>query len=76
MTKELENVNITIYRNETLINERKKLQNNNSLFENVIIVFTDSVSRQHFKRVFKKLGKWIEQFMKYNIKENKNYKSF
>ena len=74
--KGIGNVNITIYRNETLINERKKLQNNNSLFENVIIVFTDSVSRQHFKRVFKKLGKWIEQFMKYNIKENKNYKSF
>ena len=67
-------ISININKNETLIEERKKLENNNSLFENVLIVYTDTVSRNHFKSSFPKLGKFIERFMKYP--NNNNYKSF
>ena len=45
-----------VHRNETLVKERKKVENPNSLYKNVMLVFTDGVSRQMFMRVFKKLG--------------------
>ena len=61
--KNIGHVEINIHRNESLIEERKKLENPNSLFKNVMLVFTDGVSRNNFMRVFKKLGKWIEKFL-------------
>ena len=53
--KDIGHVEINVHRNETLIEERKKLENPNSLFKNVMLVFTDGVSRQHFMRVLKNL---------------------
>ena len=70
--KDIGHVEINVHRNETLVNERKKLENKDSLFKNVMLIFTDGVSRQHFMRVFKKLGNWIEQFMK----PKNNYRSY
>ena len=62
-------ISMNIYKNETLIKERKKLENENSLFDNILIIYIDAVSRNHFKRVFPKLGKFLKNFMKYP-KEN------
>jgi hypothetical protein len=70
--KDKGHVEINVHRNETLVKERKKVENPNSLYKNVMLVFTDGVSRQMFMRVFKKLGKWIEKFMK----PNSNYRSY
>jgi len=70
--KNIGHVEINVHRNESLIKERKKLENPNSLFKNVMLVFTDGVSRNNFMRVFKKLGKWIEKFMP----PKKNYRTY
>ena len=67
-------IEMNIYKNETLVKERKKLENKNSLFENVLIVYTDTVSRNHFKSSFPKLGKFIEKFMKFP--NDYDYKSY
>ena len=55
--------------------ERKKLGlKNKSKFDNILFIFIDSLSREHFKRKLKKTTRFIEQFMK---KENENnYKSY
>ena len=58
-------ISMNVYKNETLVKERKKLENNNSLFDNFLIIYTDTVSRNHFKSAFPKLGKFLERFMKY-----------
>ena len=71
-------VHINVTKNETLIKERKKLENKNSLFENVIILYIDAVSRNRFKSALPKTAKFIEQFMKNNNEdaEKRKYKSF
>lgn len=71
-------VHINVTKNESLIKERKKLENKNSLFENVLILYIDAVSRNRFKSALPKTAKFIEQFMKYNNEdaEKRKYKSF
>ena len=61
---------ININKNETLSKIRKEIENNPnntniSLFNNVILIYIDCVSRQHFLRKMKKTSKFIEKFMKY-----------
>ena len=61
---------INIYKNETLSRIRKEIENNPnntnvSLFNNVMLIYIDCVSRQHFLRKMKKTSKFIEKFMKY-----------
>ena len=68
-------IKINIQKNETLVKERKQLEKENkSKFDNILFIFIDSLSREHFKRKLKKTKMFIEQFMK---KENdKDYKSY
>ena len=69
-------LNINIYRNETLIKERKELIKNNKdniKFENVIIIFIDAISRVSFLRNLPKTSKLLEKYYHAN-KDNKNDK--
>ena len=68
-------IKINVQKNETLVKERKQLEKENkSKFDNILFIFIDSLSREHFKRKLKKTKMFIEQFMK---KENdKDYKSY
>ena len=71
-------IKINVTKNETLSKERKKIsENKNSLFNNVLIVYVDALSRNHFQRKMKKLTKFIEPFMIYNLNETeKEYTAF
>ena len=65
---------ININYNETLSNERKKLEkNSNPYSENVMILFIDSVSRANSIRQLKKTLNFFEQFMSYKGGHNKKY---
>ena len=68
-------IKINIEKNEILSKERKKLgEENKSKFDNILFIFIDSLSREHFQRKMKKTKRFIEQFMK---KENDmEYKSY
>ena len=55
---------ITITPNKTLIEERRKLENPNSLFKNVLVLFLDTVSRKKFQTAFPLTSAWIEKYMK------------
>ena len=72
------NIKINVTRNETLSLERKKIaEDKNSLFNNVLIVYIDAISRNHFRRKLHKLAEYIEPFMEYNLNETqKKYTSF
>ena len=67
-------ININITRNETLSARRKQLETKDSLFNNIIMIYTDAVSRNHFKRKMPKTCAFIEKFMKNNF-ENDYVKS-
>ena len=71
-------VKINLTRNETLSNERKEVaKDKHSLFNNVFILYIDSISRNLFLRKFHKLAKLIEQYMPYNKDEKeKPFNSF
>ena len=67
-------VHINIKKNETLINERKKnAEKNKVIFNNIIVIFIDTLSRAHINRKLPKLKAWLEKFMKYDIKDYINY---
>ena len=69
-------LNINIYRNETLIKERKEISKNNKnniKFENVIIIFIDAISRVSFLRNLPKTSKILEKYY-YANNDNKNDK--
>ena len=72
------NIKINVTRNETLSLERKKIaEDKNSLFNNVLIVYIDAISRNHFRRKLHKLAEYIEPFMEYNLNETqKKYTTF
>ena len=55
---------ISITPNKTLIKERRKLENPNSLLKNVLLLFFDSVSRKKFQTALPITSKWIEKYMK------------
>ena len=63
-------IKINVIRNETLSKERKKIaENKHSLYNNVLVVYVDALSRNHFQRKIHKLSKYIEPYMLYNINE-------
>ena len=69
-------IKIKINKNENLAKERKELGlKYKSKFDNVLFIFIDSLSREHFKRKLKKTTKFIEKFMKKNNKD-KEYQSY
>ena len=74
LKKYMGKININITRNETLSARRKQLETKDSLFNNIIMIYTDAVSRNHFKRKMPKTCAFIEKFMKNNF-ENDYVKS-
>ena len=69
-------ININLNYNDDLSKQRKKLEKNaNPLYENIIFIFLDGISRAHFARNFKKTAKFIEQFLKYEGANNDKDKS-
>ena len=68
---------INIEKNETLIKERRKLRNNNSIYKNVLVIFIDTLSRPHFYRKFPKTAKFLKKFTSYEENfEKKNMTVF
>jgi len=65
-------ININITKNEKLSIERKNKEIPDSLFNNIIMIYTDAVSRAHFKRKMPKTCAFIEKFMKNNFENNYN----
>ena len=65
-------ININLTRNEKLAKERKNKESNISLFNNIIMIYTDSVSRAHFIRKMPKTCSFIEKFMKNNFDNDYN----
>ena len=60
------NIHINLNYDEELSKERKKLEKETEpLYDNIIFLFFDAISRKHFTRVFKKTSKFLENFMKY-----------
>ena len=66
-------INIQLNFNETLSKERKKLEKTNPNSKNIIILYFDSISRTTGLRQLKKTFNFIEQFMPYKGKANKDY---
>ena len=62
---------INLIFNKTLSEERKKMENTNSLYDNVFMLYLDATSRAHFQRSFPKLSKLLKNFMAY---DNSNLK--
>ena len=59
-------IHININYDEELSKERKKLENNTyPLYENIIFLFFDAISRTHFTRIFKKSAEFIDKFFTY-----------
>ena len=72
------NIKINVTRNETLSKERKKIaENKTSLYNNVLIIYLDTLSRNHFLRKIHRVAKYIEPYFIYNVNETeKKYTSF
>ena len=69
--KKKRKIEINLIKNESLSIERTKIEKNPnnqniSLFKNIMIIYIDCISRQHFLRVMKKTSSFIKQFMKYD----------
>ena len=71
-------IKINVTRNETLSQERKIIaEKKHSLYNNILFVYVDAISRNHFQRKIKKLSEYIETFMPYNVNETeKKYTTF
>ena len=61
---------MNIHFNKTLSDLRKSQEKNTQpLYKNVLIIYIDAVSRQHFLRKFKKTAEFISKFLGYKNKE-------
>ena len=59
--KDKGHITIDVPYNETLVKERRKIAENNTVkFQNVYVVYIDSLSRQHFQRKLKKTSKLMD----------------
>ena len=67
-------LHFNLKKNKTLVKERKKnAKKTKVIFENIIIIFIDTVSRAHLMRKMPKFKAWLEKFMKYDSKDFINY---
>ena len=79
LTKDEKNikVNMQILKDENLVNERaknvKKNNNNNLEINNILLIYIDSLSRQHFHRKFSDVTYFLESC---SSKKNDYYESF
>ena len=65
---------IKIKKNETLIKEREEIikkRKKKYIYKNILVMFFDTLSRVHFHRKFKKTGKFLNQFFKYEPNSKK-----
>ena len=72
-------ININLIKNNSLIKEREAIaKKTKTTFDNILFIFLDSLSRQHFKRKMKYLSSFVEKYMDNNTnnKENSNFKSY
>ena len=67
---------INLIYNKTLSEERKKLENINSLYDNIFMIYVDATSRAHFQRSFPKLSNLLKNFMKYDNTNLKKIDAF
>ena len=67
---------INLKYNKNLSKNRKSLENSNSLYDNILLIYIDATSRAHFQRSFPKLSNFIQNFMKYDSSSKENFKSF
>ena len=66
-------ITIALKKNETLIKERAELRkqlNKTMLYKNILFIYTDAFSRQHFIRKFKEISKYIENYLYDSTNEN------
>ena len=61
----IKNESLSKIRNE-IANDPNRTKANNSLYDNVMVIYIDCISRQHFLRKMKKTSNFIEKFMKYD----------
>ena len=67
-------MNINLNYNQTLVKERKSLEHLvNPLYNNILVLFIDSVSRANSIRQLKKTLNFIESFMPFNGKSHDKY---
>ena len=60
-------INIEIKRNETLIKKRNLLLKNKiSLYNNILIIYLDIVSRKQFNWKLSKIGEILKPYFSYN----------
>ena len=67
-------ININIIKNETLIEERNNISKKiNSSYNNILFIYLDSISRQHFKRKMPYLSNFIKQYLTKKENEQNAY---
>lgn len=79
LNQEKHEIFIKLNRNESLIERSKQKTNereNNPLAKNVLSLFIDSISRQHFRRKLKKTLEWIEGFYDNKTSDFESYQFF
>ena len=59
-------INIDVNFKSNLSKIRKLKENNKSIYENVLFIFLDTLSRAHFQRTMKKTCNFLEKYMKNN----------
>lgn len=59
-------INIDVNFKSNLSKIRKFKENKNSIYDNVLFIFLDTLSRAHFQRTMKKTCKLLEKYMKNN----------
>ena len=75
---ELGDIHINVNYDDELSKKRKQMEKNaksKPLYENVIFIFLDGISRSHFPRNFKKTAAFMEKFFKYEGATNEKDKS-
>ncbi len=66
-------ITIDVKRNETLVKERRAIREkkkNKFLYKNILFIYFDAFSRNHFLRKMKEVKKFIEQYLYDSTKEN------
>ena len=71
-------LNINLKFNEQLVNERKKKENKDSLFNNVLVIHFSGVSQFYFKTALPKLYSFVESYecIEHNMENKMSMESF